>query len=327
MERVIRYFVDLLGDQGYYRFQNDIADAMYGALGQGYVIGDNEVALVTKVSEAVNGKLYRGLSLHSRKIHGSRSYVQFNYQDKPITKELADSVFITVVTRGRERLLEKVCLVQNKVASAGAWDVDCDQLYLLKNFPLFSGTRGMFRGVRDVVFRNHSKCLGAFGLFAEPGEMTLISAPLLAEMACGASTIKTGDISAVEMHLRGGGSHPGPGWLPWYPEMLEEFWHLMCHFGPVYPSLWPGMTAPFLGTETFMRDLHDYARNWTLCNIGECCFALGNVLDSDLDAFTSRVLRAAGAEEFLDVGPVGDNMREFDASFTAFIAKVDIGES
>ncbi len=45
MERVFRFFIELLEDQGYYRFQNDLADAMYDALGQGYAADDNEVAL------------------------------------------------------------------------------------------------------------------------------------------------------------------------------------------------------------------------------------------------------------------------------------------
>jgi hypothetical protein len=330
MERVIRFFANLLDDDGYFRFQNELAQAMYGALGQGCANSDNEVGLVSRLVDAVNGKEYKGIRLYSRKIHGPRSYVQFNYQDKPVTKELADSVFITVVTRGRERLVQRVCFVQNKVAKDRSWTLDGEQLYLLKNFPLFSGTQGIFRGASDVVFKNLGKSLGAFGLLMDPGEMMVVSAPLLAEMACGRSALKVDDVSVADspgtMYT---GTHASPGfpWLPWHPMMLDELYHDLFHlvrkFGPHFPLAWLGASPQFLGSTIFMRDLHDHARNWTLCNIGEYCYVFAAVLDGYLENFAARLLRAAGAQQFFDFN---QDLPEMNADMAVFIAQVDVGK-
>jgi hypothetical protein len=334
MENVLPFFAKLLDDDGFFRFQNDVAQRMYGALDQGYANNEKEVALVTRLVDAVNGMGYGGVSLHTKKIHGTRSYVEFNHQGRPITKELADSVFITVVTRKRRRLLQRVCLVQNKVAKNGGWQIDRGQLYLLKNFPAFSGSRGLFRGRSDVIFRNIGRTLGAYGLFQEPGEMTLITAPLVADLSRGGSTLKADALSVPE-EASGpsmtGSAAGGMPWLPWNsamfpPDAIEVFFHEMYRFHRHHPGgMWPflGASAPFLARAVFMPDLHDLARNWLLVNVGEFSSVFGAVTDPALEIFAASLLRAAGAQEFFDVNV---DTAELNTDLNVFIAQIEVGE-
>jgi hypothetical protein len=334
MEDVVRRFSQFLADDEFFRFQKAVAETMYGALGQGYANNENEVALVTRLVEAIDGMTYDGIRLHSRKIHGSRSYVEFNHQDRPITKELADSVFITVVTRNRQRLLQRVCFVQNKVAKGGTWQLDPGQLYLLKNFPLFSGRRGLFRGSSDVVFKNIGKTLGAFGLFCDPGEMMLITAPLVADLARGGSTLKADAVSVPEVasaFTPSGDASSALPWFPWAGGMLppdadiffHEMYRFFRHVGPMPFWPWLGAAASFLARATFMRDLHDLARNWLLVNVGEYSYVFDHAPDPALDRFAASLLYAAGAKQFFDIGV---DAAELDSDLAVFIAHIEVGE-
>lgn len=343
MERVGRFFANLLNDDGYFGFQKGLADAMYTVLRQGYASNENEIQLVHRLAKVTNGMSYGRIHLHSEKIHGSTSLVQFSHQGRAITKELADSVFITVVTAQRRRLVQRVCFVSHKKAHAPkkrvgrTWDIDAEQLYLLKNFPVLSGAKGILRGTRDVIFRNIGNSLGAFGLFLDPGEMIFASAPLLAEMMRGRRTLRAGEISVLGARHEANvtpNALPGFPWLAWdprlpYPEALEilyhEFHHLAREYGPPFllPWVWPGPNLQFLGSANFMRDLHDLARNWTLCNVGEYCYAFGAVADDALDRLAASLLRQAGAQEFFDIDQEGP---EIDAGIAVFIAHIDVGE-
>lgn len=332
MEAMLPFFSKLLQDDGFFRFQNAVSQTMYAALGAGYAQNDGEVALVTRLVDAVNGMSYGGIRLFAKKIHGSRSYVEFHHQDKPITKELGDSVLLTVVTSGGARLLQRVCFVQNKVAHNRSWAIDEGQLYLLKNFPLFSGRRGIFRGHDDVVFKNIGRTLGAFGLFADPGEMLLVSAPLVAEFAHGTDTLKLDAVYVPDLSLgiagSGGASSP---WFPWHPGLHPEFFEIFLHearhafrmLGPV--PLWPfaGTSLPFLGRATFMRDLHDLARNWVLGNIGEFSYIVDATLDPQLDRFAASLLRKAGAHDLFKLNM--ENVGDIDTDLAIFVAHIEVG--
>ena len=87
IETIIRHYYELASDPGFHRFQHEAITDVYDQLGQGYSQGEGEVALVTRFADTVKGRNYRGLKLHCKKIHGSKSYVSFNFRDKPTTKE------------------------------------------------------------------------------------------------------------------------------------------------------------------------------------------------------------------------------------------------
>ena len=98
MERLFRLFSRLLRDDAFRRFQCDVADSAYEQLSRGYLASEDEVALVGRLVQAINGKSYGPLiQLHADKIHGGHSYVEFKHQDKPVTKELGDMASITLV--------------------------------------------------------------------------------------------------------------------------------------------------------------------------------------------------------------------------------------
>jgi hypothetical protein len=147
------------------------------------------------MERSLNGKSYGPIKIYADKIHGSRSYVRFQYRDKPVTKELGDLVLISVITDRNQRLLSKITIVQNKKADKLNWVVDEEQLFLLKNFPAISGSQGLFADTSGILLQNQSGCLGSYGLFHDPGEMMFLSAPLVAELSKGKKYLSASDIS------------------------------------------------------------------------------------------------------------------------------------
>jgi len=324
MHEIFRTFMDLIKDEGFLEFQNNLALDIYDGLGQGFSSNENEVSLVTKLCEITNGKSYGSVSIRADKIHGSKSYVEFHYKDKPVTKELGDMAIITIVSRGRERLFQKLCLIQNKKGSNTdssknkenvRWDIDLEQLYLLKNFPRLSGNKGILKHCRDVSFRNTEGSLGAFGLMHFPGDMIFITAPLLTELMKGRKSLNTSDISVVGSNCTAG-SQNGMGW-PFFQYLGKihpmEFFHmhekLLHRFGGMWPHMCGG-TVPFLGNTPFLRDIYDFVRSWTQVNIGETSFSFGEVTNTVVDGFSNSLLRQIGFGELVDL-PINEQFAEF----------------
>lgn len=334
MERIFRFFLELLDENGFISFQNELAQSMYNALGEGYLKKENEVSLVTRLVDAINGMRYKHFKIFSHKIHGARSYVEFNYQDKPTTKELADMVVISLVTNKRERILQRVSFIQNKVSHSNSWSIDEEQLFLLKNFPPFSGDRGIFAGHKEVLFKNHSKCLGSFGLFNSPGEMIFISAPLISEFKRGKMSISTKDISYSGPSTNIHGTHNQlsmPDMKFFDPFFLEEFFHYMRKYLGKYPFPFPLFGAssnfPCFRNEIFTRDLYDFSKNWTQINIGEYSYAFGKKISPALDSFTNFLLRSTGIEEYVDL-PIDEHLSNLKPNneIGVFAMHTDISE-
>jgi hypothetical protein len=296
MRRVFEKLRQLTSEPDFFTFQHQLARDIYEALGQGYASNDGEVDLVKKLIDAVNEKGFKGLRLHAEIIHGSRSYVEFNYMDKPVTKELGDMFIISLVTAGRQRVFQRLCIVQNKKSQGDKWAIDQEQLYLLKNFPAFTGNKGIFRGSRDLIFRNNSGCLGAFGFFNQPGELLLASAPLVTEMLRGQNMLKAGDISVYPQTgiVGAAGAAWGPGiaypfFYPFFRNSKELFFFLE-EILPRYGWGLP-MSSTILGNAHFCRDAYDFSRDCTQMNIGEPTYAFDRVLNPHVDAFTNLVLK------------------------------------
>ena len=190
MHKLIENHISLLQDPNFLRFRNELSRDVYEALGRGYAGSDNEVGLVTKMVEAINGKRYKNINIVSQKIHGAKSYVQFGYRGSPVVKELGDMLVISVVSKGRKRLLQKLCIIQNKVLRKGITKIDEEQIFLLKNFPPFSATQGIYVGQSDVMMFNHSKCLGAYMFFDWPGEASYLTAKYLFQVLGGKTGFK-----------------------------------------------------------------------------------------------------------------------------------------
>lgn len=146
MNRLIRFFAERYNDRDFRGFQNDLAKKVYDSLALSYSKSANEVSMVTDLCKAIDREQYKGLQFFANKIHGARSYVEFYNRDKPTTKELADMVIISVATRDKGIVYEKLAFVQNKKETTDSvWEIDPDQLYLLHNFPTFKGAKGLFK--------------------------------------------------------------------------------------------------------------------------------------------------------------------------------------
>ena len=329
MHRFYNLAARLAEDGGFFRFQNDVVREAYEALGQAYAANDNEVAIVTKLVNAVNGKSYDQLQIAANKIHGSRSYVEFNFRDKPTTKELGDMAIISIVTSGSKRLLQRVCIIQNKKAKDQKWGIDPEQLFLLKNFPPLSGNRGIFRGMHDVVFRNLSGCLGAYGLLAEPGEMLFVSAPMFAEVLCERKSIASSDIGFPALVVNDGTSSSlfwgsiGYGLFDpkeWYM-IMREMSHRIGHL----PWCGFGHGLPFLGNVYYARDMYDFIRAWTQISIGEYTYLNGKTINPEVDTFANNLIRSAGLGGEVDF-PINERNieREFEGGMSVFLLRIDV---
>jgi len=187
-----------------------------------------------------------------------------------------------------------------------------EQLYLLKNFPKLSGNKGILNHCRDVSFRNTGACLGAFGLMHDPGDMILITAPLLTELMKGRKSLNTSDISVIGDNCNSsqqcGMGFPFFGRI--HPEeffmMYEKLWH---HSMGVWPFT-GGSAMPFLNNISFTRDIYDFVRSWTQVNIGETSFSFGKVTNTVVDGFSNALLRQVGFGDGMDL-PVNQNFAEF----------------
>ncbi len=334
MMRVFDHIIALSSDDGFLRFQHDLSRRVYDALGQGYVGNENEVALIKRMVDAVNGQSYRGVRVFATIIHGPRSYVEFNFMDRPVTKELGDMIIVTLVTDGSNRLVQKTCVIQNKKERDSHWNIDEEQLYLLKNFPPLSGSKGVFKRCKDLIFRNTSGCLGCYGLFFSPGEMIFASAPALTEMLRGKRSVSRADIGLAPGGNRAGwsgGEQPIFWWagFPWRcPEevymVLEE---LARHYG--YPMLAGMPFNGFLGCSPFALDIHDFTRDWTQLKIGEPTVVAGRVLNPAADAFSNFVLRSAGFKELSVELPTGGLFgdQEFEGQMAVMLMHMDVARN
>jgi len=317
-------------DTDFLHFQHDLIRRLYDALGRGYSASDNEVNLIKRAVDSLNGLSYKGLRLFATVIHGTRSYVEFNFMDKPVTKELGDMTIITLVSDKESRLYQRVCVIQNKKERDGHWEIDPEQLFLLKNFPPFSGNKGIFRRCKEMAFRNSSGTLGCYGLFCSPGEMTLVSAPALTEMLRGKRCLSRAELGYPSSASVGGsGAATGAPWWPGFPRLhpkefymfLEEFVH---HCGHRFMA--GGLLDGFLGCTQFAGDLHDFVRNWTQLNLGEVTTVLGRVLNPTVDAFSNFMIRSAGFRDLHVELPTGNYFsdQEFDGQMAVLLMHMDV---
>ncbi|MBN1510123.1 MAG: hypothetical protein JW955_24970 [Sedimentisphaerales bacterium] len=329
MNRFFDMALRLSDDAGFLDWQNEVTREAYDALGQAYAANSNEVEIVTRLVDAVKDKTYDQIQISASKIHGSRSYVEFNFRDKPTTKELGDMAVITVVTSGKNRLLQRLCVIQNKKGKDQKWTIDPEQLFLLKNFPPFTGNRGIFRGMSNVAFRNRSGCLGAFGLLADPGEMTLVAAPEFAELLRDRNSLAQSDIGLPSHVLHDGGQpyfHAGPFSMP--PFDPEEWYMLMRElFHRIGPFPWRefGHSLPFLGNVHYARDMYDFVKAWTQVNLGEFTCMRGAIINAQADSFANHLIRSAGLGRGVDF-PTGDRNVEhkFEGGMAVFLLRMDV---
>ncbi len=326
MERLYRNYFELIKRSDFKRFLNDFSLKLYDVLSIGYANNKNEVALVTDLSNTINNTSFEYLNFHAFKIHGSRSYVEFNHRDEPTTKELADMLIISIASYGRKRVFQKVSFVQNKKESNKKWLIDECQLFLLKNFPTITGKKGLFKNFysdNKVDFINHSESLGTYGLFSSPGDMIIVSAKyidaLLENNKISLNNLKR--LNAQTNSVTNGDLFPS---IP--HQYFEEIIYMMHKYGRKSGYSYPfNSNLPFLTNSMFSSDISEFVRNWSLFNIGEPTFSFGNIHDEPLDQFINYILRSIGMSEYVDIKASNEN-HEFDSNMIVTVLNYNIKE-
>jgi hypothetical protein len=321
MDNLIRTFSDYYNRPEFRKFQNTLSKEIYESLGTSYSNSDGEVKMVTEMCNTIDGKTFEKFKFYSKKIHGTRSFVEFHNQDKPTTKELADMVVISVATKNKEIVYEKTAFIQNKKEdTANNWKIDQDQLYLLHNFPTFKGKKGIFRtNYKDeVVFLNQSETLGNYGLFQQPGEMVLINALTVFRLQQGDK------ISLSDIHkFTSNNTNSNNGFqFPFIDHhFLDEMLYRYFKHFPKYGL--PFSNLPFLNNSFSSFNIYEFIRNWTFFNIGEVVSAYGNIVDKDLSEFNKILLKEAGLSEFINLNI--DNIG-FESNLTILVAHLNLDD-
>lgn len=298
-------------------FQNSFAREIYESLGTSYSNSEGEVTIVTNLCDRINGKTFEQLTFYAQKIHGPRSFVEFNNQDKPTTKELADMVIISIATQERKIVFEKIAFVQNKKEKPNlAWSIDQDQLYLLHNFPTFSGKKGVFKNFfKDpIVFLDNSKMLGNYGLFLSPGEMILVNASNVYALQQ-KNNVHLSEIRKLNSAQSGGdcGLHGEPFCGEWH-YLVRKYGLPCCHF-------------PFLNSRFLSCNVYDFVRNWSLFNIGEIASVSEMILDKALCVFNRSLLKRFDLAHDLDLQfETNAEYPDFDGNIAVIVSHLNLDE-
>lgn len=322
MDRLYRTFADYYNRRDFRQFQNELSKETYESLANSYSNSYNEVKTVTDMCETLNGKSFEKLQFYSRKIHGTRSFVEFFNQDRPVTTEMADMAIICIATKDKNIVYEKISFVQNKKEdSINNWKIDQNQLYLLRNFPTITGKKGLFKKnfKNEIVFLNHSDNLGIYGLFKSSGEMVLANAKTIYGLQ-NENKVSYNDLkNYIDTNVsRQSNSFPLFGFN--HPFLEEMIYRMFKHF-PKYGM--PFCDLPFLNNNCNSLNIYDFIRNWTLFNIGEVCNAGGTIIDNDLSIITRVLLREAGLNDIINIDT---EQNSFENNINLLIAHLNLDD-
>ena len=322
MDRLYRTFADYYNRRDFRHFQNNLSKETYESLANSYSNSHNEVKTVTDMCDTLNGKSFEKLNFYSRKIHGTRSFVEFFNQDKPVTTEMADMAIICVATKDKNIVFEKITFVQNKKEdTVNNWKIDQDQLYLLRNFPTITGKKGLFKkNYKDeIVFLNHSENLGTYGLFKSSGEMLLANAKTIYGLQ-NENKISFNDLKNHIDTVNEKTSNHFPFFGFDHPFWEDMIYRMFKHF-PKYGL--PLFDLPFLNNNSSSLNIYDFIRNWTLFSIGEVCKVGGNIIDNDLSVITSVLLKEAGLGDIMNIE---SEQNAFENNIVLLIAHLNLDE-
>ena len=289
-EAIRRFYDEYYSSVDFRRWQNEFACNIYAHL-KPY---SKEVPKVEAMCNVMANRQYHGLQIESRMIHSyAKSGVAFDFMGETVRKELADMAVISLVTYCREIIFLKTAFVQNKNSTdtPDKWTIDPKQLYLLKNFPTFTGTRGIIKD-KTFTFLNHSGTLGNFGLFSSKCETIFLTARDTFCNQNGSGVINFGDIK-----------HGATAYNPQFTaQSLCRRWEKHCCFDCMEynnrnstkcGSITLGSSLPFFGNYRYALDVYELVRALTYFNIGELSMAHRRIIDDDLFTYTQKLINSA----------------------------------
>jgi hypothetical protein len=318
MNNITRTLSDYYYRKDFRQFQNNLALEIYNFLETSYSNSDGEIKMVTGMCDTLNGKTFDKLSFHTKKIHGTTSFVEFYNQNKLTTRELADMVIISVITNDKKIIFEKTAFIQNKKEEKeNIWKIEQDQLYLLQNFPTFKVDKGILKKnfSEEIVFQNHSGTLGNYGLFQSPGEMILINAMTIFKLQ------QSDKISFSDIKKYANADIKSDRY---YSPLFEHFlWDEIYH---KYFRYFPFYGFQFLDNRIISFNIYEFIRNWSLFNIGEVASVYGHIVDKDLNRFNQILLCNAGLRDFISDSLTQEEYN-FDNNLIIMVAHLDLSEN
>jgi hypothetical protein len=291
MEKLIHeFYEDYYSSIDFKKWQDNLSNEIYSSLKSNVTSG--EVEMVTDLCDVMSSQKYKGLHIESKKIHGKTSEVEFNYANEKVVKELADMVIVSIVTsRGKIKLL-KTAFIQNKKGTSNkksscSWKIDQEQLFLLKNFPKFTGVSGIFKD-EEIIFLNHSSTLGNYGLFTPTGDMAFLTSR---NTFCNQSggTITFDKIKNASLLCNSLGNNDGS-----FSFFYKDFYH---YIDFAYKNRFMFVNKlhnlPFFNNYNYALDVYEIVKELTYFNIGEPSFASGQVINDTLYCYTKKLLYSA----------------------------------
>jgi len=236
------------------RFAFKIRETLIG----GYKSGIGEIYIVKNLVENLDGLKTpdnKGFKIYTKSIfiHGSKSYVEFQYKGKMVCSELGDLIFILSVIYKDKKYFEKLTISQFKKEHGCRWKFNEKQVYLLSRFPTFRGKKGYVPKDKWFYLRNISGCLGSFNLLFKPGGFVFMSAKMLERFLENRISLKVSEVL-----------------LTYY----DRYFYSCCrqlYTLPFYADL------TILGFCHFAPDILYFTDNYLRGNIGEMtCSCIGN---------------------------------------------------
>jgi hypothetical protein len=276
------------GDDAFQSWQDDLRESIRAGVEEACCGGEVDCvkAMVRHINDAKPPALsHWSVAAESALLHGGISQVKFTIAgvEQP-RRELADLCVIAASAEKGQLTGFRVCFIQSKANHRddrhhASYDIDGLQLWLLSRFPKFEGIGRFVKGP-SYHLNNTTGMLGAYGFLSHPGEMSLLSARVLANvLAECAGRDKSREIDARELA----------------PTLaaLGSGWSRDC-FCPHRASTGGDTTA--LATLSY----DDFVREWTGLRLGEPWYSTrANHRDVAVRTLVDRIVAAAVDENQL----------------------------
>jgi hypothetical protein len=277
------------------RQQKEISEELYSSIASNF--SEYESKGVQRICDILDNKHFYTTNIYARKIHGSRSYVEFKYKSNTERCELADMYMLSLAVSNNSNccVFGKIALVQNKKEVHNSIAIDKKQLFLLRNFPKFIGSKGYLRE-EEFLLHNTYEQLGHYGIIQDDGNIVLVNSRLVDSLCGNVYTIKYNDIA--NMYGTSFCSRPSydnsvailPQWfcldrdIPCYNSVYKHRYDLPYFVG----------SLPFLRFSEISLNNYDLVKNLSNLNIGEPIFCYSDVFDEQLFKMAYILVNKAG---------------------------------
>ena len=300
------------------KVSNELCVDMYNSLSNSLSANKNEVSIVTELCSVIDNRKYKKFSFHAKKIHGKASNVEFKNKNRVTVKELSDMAVISILTDNKKILFEKTAFIQNKKEiGQNKWDIEQDQLFLLRNFPTFIPKTGLLRRLKNnnVILINRTKSLGNYGLFQKPGEMIIVNAETIFTTQKNGNVVYNDLLSASQHTI----SSSNIFWLPYYDDFICDLFHYLYRF---QLSICNKGIIPFIDTCPISLNIYDVIQNLVNFNIGEVASINSNIINSDLAEINNVLLNSIGLR--FENSVISEDP-EFESNIAVLVFQIDIG--